>query len=452
MPGMSRPQRVTSLFPRERETAARALVIPAKAGIQRVARTPLGSRFRGNDGKLLVAAFASCSVEPVRPTRRNFDEALLLARRLLDVAAYRARRIRRRRGLGQLQGRRPCAATRRWLAADRRSGDPPVHRGQGSGLRPGARRRHAGALPVAGMAQLPDLRSAQIAQPPVRQVDQRRFSQGGHRQGRQAHRLDRPATGQQAVPDGRHVQRRRRVSVHTADVARLAEARHRAAAGLFRPRQGAPQGCGSAEGRRPRQIGVPMIALPTLFVSHGSPMHALDAGPAGAAWAALAQKLPKPRAIVIASAHWDTAVPMLTGASRLSTIHDFSGFPAPLYALRYDAPGAPALAQRAVALLKDAGMAAGIDGSRGLDHGAWVPLRFMYPQADIPVLQVSVQTARGVEHHWQLGRALAPLAADGVLIIGSGHATHNLGDWRPAGSAALAYAGRFADWLAERPA
>jgi len=193
-----------------------------------------------------------------------------------------------------------------------------------------------------------------------------------------------------------------------------------------------------------------MIALPTLFVSHGSPMHALDAGPAGAAWAALAQKLPKPRAIVIASAHWDTAVPMLTGASRLSTIHDFSGFPAALYALHYDAPGAPALAQRAVALLKDAGMAAGIDGSRGLDHGAWVPLRFMYPQADIPVVQVSVQTARGVEHHWQLGRALAPLAADGVLIIGSGHATHNLGDWRPAGSAALAYAGRFADWLAER--
>ena len=193
-----------------------------------------------------------------------------------------------------------------------------------------------------------------------------------------------------------------------------------------------------------------MQTLPTLFISHGSPMHALDAGAAGKAWAALARELPKPRAIVIASAHWDTAVPMLTGAARLDTIHDFSGFPAPLYQLRYDAPGSPEFAQRAVMLLKDAGMAAGIDGSRGIDHGAWVPLRFMYPQADIPVVQISVQTARGVEHHWQLGRALAPLAGEGVLIIGSGHATHNLRDWTRGGGDALAYATRFADWIADR--
>jgi 4,5-DOPA dioxygenase extradiol len=193
-----------------------------------------------------------------------------------------------------------------------------------------------------------------------------------------------------------------------------------------------------------------MRTLPTLFISHGSPMHALDAGPAGNAWAALARTLPRPRAIVIASAHWDTAVPMLTGTSRLTTIHDFSGFPPPLYQLRYDAPGAPDIAQRAVALLKDAGMAAGVDGSRGLDHGAWVPLRFMYPQADVPVVQLSVQTARGVEHHWQLGRALAPLAGEGVLVIGSGHATHNLRDWRPASDSPLPYAQHFADWLAQR--
>lgn len=193
-----------------------------------------------------------------------------------------------------------------------------------------------------------------------------------------------------------------------------------------------------------------MPTLPTLFISHGSPMHALDAGAAGKAWSALARKLPVPRAIVIASAHWDTAVPMLTGSTRLSTIHDFSGFPAPLYELRYDAPGSPALAQRAVNLLKEAGMAAGIDGSRGIDHGAWVPLRFMYPDADVPVVQLSVQTARGVAHHWQLGRALAALADDGVLVIGSGHATHNLRDWRPANDEALAYAARFSDWLAGR--
>jgi 4,5-DOPA dioxygenase extradiol len=193
-----------------------------------------------------------------------------------------------------------------------------------------------------------------------------------------------------------------------------------------------------------------MRKLPTLFISHGSPMHALDAGAAGKAWAALARGLPKPRAILIASAHWDTAVPMLTGAPRLSTIHDFSGFPAALYQLRYDAPGAPELAQRAVTLLKDAGIAAGIDGSRGIDHGAWVPLRFMYPAVDIPVVQLSVQTARGMEHHWALGRAVAPLAGEGVLIIGSGHATHNLRDWHPAGTGPLDYAKRFADWVAER--
>jgi 4,5-DOPA dioxygenase extradiol len=193
-----------------------------------------------------------------------------------------------------------------------------------------------------------------------------------------------------------------------------------------------------------------MQTLPTLFVSHGSPMHALDAGDAGRAWAAFAARLAKPRAVLIASAHWDTSLPMLTGAPRLTTIHDFSGFPPPLYALRYDAPGAPALAERAVALLRDAGMAAGIDGCRGIDHGAWVPLRFMYPDVDVPVVQLSVQTARGVASHWQLGRALAPLADEGVLIVGSGHATHNLRDWRAAGAAPLAYAQHFADWIAER--
>jgi 4,5-DOPA dioxygenase extradiol len=190
--------------------------------------------------------------------------------------------------------------------------------------------------------------------------------------------------------------------------------------------------------------------LPTLFVSHGSPMHALDAGPAGKSWTALARALPTPRAVVVASAHWDTSVPMLTGAQRLSTIHDFHGFPPPLYQIRYDAPGSPEVAQRVVALLKGAGMAAGIDGSRGLDHGAWVPLRFMYPDIDVPVVQLSVQTARGTEHHWQMGRALAPLADEGVLVIGSGHATHNLRDWQPSSRAELAYATRFADWIAAR--
>jgi 4,5-DOPA dioxygenase extradiol len=195
-----------------------------------------------------------------------------------------------------------------------------------------------------------------------------------------------------------------------------------------------------------------MQRLPTLFLSHGSPMHAIGHTASSAAWAALAQQLPRPRAVLVASAHWDTDLPLFSGAPKLETIHDFGGFPAGLYALRYDAPGAPALARQASALLKDAGMAAGIDGCRGIDHGAWVPLRWMYPQVDIPVVQVSVQTARGTAHHYRLGQALAPLADDGVLIIGSGHATHNLRDWMSARQrpVPMPYATRFADWLDER--
>jgi 4,5-DOPA dioxygenase extradiol len=190
--------------------------------------------------------------------------------------------------------------------------------------------------------------------------------------------------------------------------------------------------------------------LPTLFLSHGSPMHAIQPGEAGRAWAALGRALPKPRAILIASAHWETAVPMLTGNPKPQTIHDFGGFPAALYEIQYPAPGAPQVAERAVGLLKAAGITAGIDGCRGLDHGAWVPLRHMYPDADVPVAQIAVQPERGTAHHVELGRALAPLADEGVLIIGSGHATHNLRDWmsnsrRPE---PLAYVRAFSAWLA----
>lgn len=197
-----------------------------------------------------------------------------------------------------------------------------------------------------------------------------------------------------------------------------------------------------------------MARLPTLFLSHGSPMHALEPGATGAAWAALARSLPRPRAVLIASAHWDTDVPMLTGAHKLETIHDFGGFPAPLYALRYDAPGAPDVAQRASGLLRDAGITAGIDGCRGIDHGAWVPLRCMYPDVDMPVVQLSVQTARGTAHHLHLGRALAPLADEGILVIGSGHATHNLRDWMGARQQQtnLPYVEHFVDWIAARVA
>jgi 4,5-DOPA dioxygenase extradiol len=132
----------------------------------------------------------------------------------------------------------------------------------------------------------------------------------------------------------------------------------------------------------------------------------------------------------------------------LSTIHDFSGFPAPLYAQRYDAPGSPALAQRAVALLKDAGITAGIDGCRGLDHGAWVPLRYLKTRADVPVLQVSLPHDIDAAGALRLGQALAPLRERGVLVVGSGSLTHNLYEFRQH-IADPEYAQAFATWIGD---
>jgi 4,5-DOPA dioxygenase extradiol len=171
------------------------------------------------------------------------------------------------------------------------------------------------------------------------------------------------------------------------------------------------------------------MRLPTLFLSHGSPLHARGGSRAADGWAALARRLPRPQAIVMLSAHWETELPMVAATAHPETIHDFGGFPPDLYQMRYPAPGAPLIAQRALELLKDAGLTASSNACRGLDHGAWVPLRHMYPQADVPVMQVALQPALGSAHHLRLGAALAPLADDGVLIVGSGHMTHNLREW-----------------------
>ena len=175
-------------------------------------------------------------------------------------------------------------------------------------------------------------------------------------------------------------------------------------------------------------------------------MHALHAGAASKAWAALAGRLPRPRAFLIASAHWETDTPRLTGAARPETIHDFFGFPRPLYAIRYPAAGAPDVAERARTLLQNAGFDALVDARRGLDHGAWSPLLHMYPHGDIPVVQVSVQSALGPRHHVALGRALAPLSTENILIVGSGHMTHNLRDRLADGAAPVAYAAEFQAW------
>lgn len=192
-----------------------------------------------------------------------------------------------------------------------------------------------------------------------------------------------------------------------------------------------------------------MKPLPTLFLSHGSPMHALSPGVVGDAWAALGERIDRPDAILMCSAHWETALPMVTGNRKPETIHDFGGFPKALYEIRYPAPGAPALAARVIELLKDARITAGIDGCRGLDHGAWVPLRWMYPHADIPIIQLAVQPGRGTAHHVELGRALTALRDENVLIVGSGHTTHNLRDWmgHRGNDEPLPYAVEFARWL-----
>jgi len=179
-------------------------------------------------------------------------------------------------------------------------------------------------------------------------------------------------------------------------------------------------------------------------------MHALESGAAGEAWKALGRRLGKPKAIVIASAHWETNLPMLTGNPKPETIHDFSGFPEPLYRIRYAAPGAPGVAQQAQGLLKAAGFTAAIDGCRGLDHGAWSPLLYMYPDADVPVVELAVQPALGTRHHIAVGRALKKLSEENVLIIGSGHMTHNLRDWARGAGQPAAYAANFQRWVHDR--
>jgi len=169
--------------------------------------------------------------------------------------------------------------------------------------------------------------------------------------------------------------------------------------------------------------------VPSLFVSHGAPTIALDSSdPTHRFLGGLGTALGRPKAVLVVSAHWESDVPRVSSASRPETIHDFYGFPDPLYRLMYPAPGAPALALRVAQLLGDAGMQVTVDAERGMDHGAWIPLMLMYPEADVPVTQLSVQAALGAQHHYQIGTALRVLRSEGVLIMVSGGFTHNLGE------------------------
>ncbi|KAJ8625293.1 hypothetical protein MRB53_033823 [Persea americana] len=171
--------------------------------------------------------------------------------------------------------------------------------------------------------------------------------------------------------------------------------------------------------------------MDAFFISHGSPTLAIDdALPARHFLKSWPDKVfgEKPKSILMISAHWETSEPtvnVIDGPN--DTIHDFYGFPKPMYQLKYPAPGAPKLAKRVKELLNRGGFKnVSEEKNRGLDHGAWVPLMLMYPKANIPVCQLSVQTQKDGTHHYNMGKALAPLRKEGVLIIGSGSATHNL--------------------------
>ncbi len=192
---------------------------------------------------------------------------------------------------------------------------------------------------------------------------------------------------------------------------------------------------------------------PVLFVPHGSPMFALEPGAAGAAMTQMAVCLDTPRAIVVVSPHWETAVPTVGFATRPETIHDFGGFDPRLYTLHYPATGCPEVAAQVVHALQAAGLPVAQDAVRGLDHGAWIPLRQMYPAAHVPVVPLSVQSQLGPSHAHRVGQALAGLATQGILVLGSGNITHNLRDFMQAsmsGTAPPAYVQAFADWVHAR--
>ncbi|WP_248595477.1 dioxygenase [Candidatus Accumulibacter phosphatis] len=201
-----------------------------------------------------------------------------------------------------------------------------------------------------------------------------------------------------------------------------------------------------------------MERLPSLFVSHGAPSFAMEPGLAGPRLTALGRELPKPRAVLIVSPHWMTPRPQVGMVERPRTIHDFGGFDPALYEIDYPVAGHPQLARRTLDLLQEAGWSPRADERRGLDHGAWVPMLYLYPAADVPVFQVSLPSRLDADSAWTFGQALAPLADDGVLIVGSGSLTHNLNEVRgahgPHGQHGHhghdeAYVAEFAAWVRE---
>jgi 4,5-DOPA dioxygenase extradiol len=182
--------------------------------------------------------------------------------------------------------------------------------------------------------------------------------------------------------------------------------------------------------------------MPVVFVGHGSPMNAIEDNAFSRTWRELGERLPRPKAIVCISAHWEARGARVTAAGDPVTIHDFYGFPKALFDVEYAASGDPMLARVIVEMLGGTGHAQ-VDATRGLDHGAWSVLNVMYPDMDVPVVQLSIDTSRPGEHHYQLAQRLAPLRDKRVLVIGSGNIVHNLGLWDSRNPHPLDWAQRF---------
>lgn len=198
-------------------------------------------------------------------------------------------------------------------------------------------------------------------------------------------------------------------------------------------------------------MSVLMEKFPSLFISHGSPMLALETTPASDFLRTLGNQLGSPKSILVISAHWETSgVFRVNVTPATKTIHDFGGFPKALYALNYPAPGSPALAAQVIQVLAAQGLPIEPDPQHGLDHGAWIPLSLMYPQADIPVVQLSLQTDASPETHFQVGQALRALRTQDVLIVASGGATHNLRALTPSDQPAPEWVLAFDAWVEEQ--
>ncbi|WP_295478834.1 class III extradiol ring-cleavage dioxygenase [uncultured Pseudomonas sp.] len=192
--------------------------------------------------------------------------------------------------------------------------------------------------------------------------------------------------------------------------------------------------------------------LPSLFISHGSPMLALEPGASGPALARLAASLPRPRAIVIVSAHWESQQLEVNVNPQPETWHDFGGFPPALYAVQYPAQGAPEVSAEVASLLEAHGLPTKLNPRRPFDHGVWVPIGLMYPLADIPIVQVSLPSQHGPALQTRAGRALASLREQGILLVGSGSITHNLRelDWQAGPENATGWALEFRDWMVDK--